>query len=169
MFNICLWYDNKKIEESVVNTRFKNCGKTTDLSVKYTNYKGMVTKFVLNTVLHHVGFSWIIESNQLLEHDIDKYNPDWLPNGPWYNTCICTELNGRVFEKYTRNAITDRYNIMCSIYEHKTKKSSYVDRGSSGDGKSIPSNLTTEALYSLGATFDFIDCGIKCFNKKYQY
>ena len=38
----------------------------------------MVNKFVLNTVLQHVDLSWIIESNQQLEYDIDKDNTDWL-------------------------------------------------------------------------------------------
>ena len=58
----------------------------------------MVTKFVLNTVLQHIGLSWIIESNQKFEYDIDKHNTYWLTNGPWYNTSICTKLHGTVFE-----------------------------------------------------------------------
>ena len=37
-----------------------------------TNYKYIINKFVLNKMLHHVGMSWIIETNQQLEYDIDK-------------------------------------------------------------------------------------------------
>ena len=50
----------------------------------------MVTKFVLDTILHHVGMSWIISSNDEMKYKIDKLNhQDWLNKGPWYNTSIC--------------------------------------------------------------------------------
>ena len=73
MFNMSLWYDNKNLEKNVVDNiciRCINCGETIGSSVKNTNYKDMVTKFVLNSVLHHVGLSWIIETNQQLEYYI---------------------------------------------------------------------------------------------------
>ena len=63
-------------------------GKTF-LSVKNKNYKYIVTKFVLDSVLHHVGLSWIIERNQKFQYDIYEHNVDWLRNCPWYNTPIC--------------------------------------------------------------------------------
>ena len=107
----------------------------------------MITKFLLNTVLYHVGLSWTIETNQKLEYDIYEHNIDWLTNGPWYNISICTKLNGTVFEKYIRNARTNRYNLMCYIDADEKQQPLYVDNGSSGGGKAIPSNLTTEALY----------------------
>ena len=42
-----------------------NCGKETGLSMKgmNTNYKYLIIVFVLNTVLHHVGMSWIAKQN----------------------------------------------------------------------------------------------------------
>ena len=64
VFNMSLWYDNENLEENVVDNiglRCSNCGKITSLSLKNTNDKDMVTKFVLNSMLHHVGLSWIIE------------------------------------------------------------------------------------------------------------
>ena len=66
-----------------------------------------------------------------------------------------------MFEIHIINARTDRYNIICSIYAHKKKHPSSADYGSSGGGNAIPLNLTTEALYLLGAIFDFIDCWLK--------
>ena len=36
------------------------------------NYKDIVTIFVLNTFLHHVGMSWIIETHEQLEYDMDN-------------------------------------------------------------------------------------------------
>ena len=50
---------------------------------------------------------------------MDKHNSDWITGVPWYNTSICEKLHGNVFEGFIRNTITDRYNIMCSIYEHE--------------------------------------------------
>ena len=74
---------------------------------------------MLNKVLHHVGMSLIIKTNKHLEYDMGKHNSDWLTCGPWYNTFICKKLHGKVFEEFIRNERTDRYNIVCSIYEHK--------------------------------------------------
>ena len=73
-----------------------------------------------------------------------------------------------MFEIFIRNAITDRYNLMCFVDEHEKQQTSYVDGGRSSCGKAIPSNLTTEALYSPGSAFDFIDCWLNFFDQHYQ-
>ena len=70
-----------------------NCKRETGLYSK-TNftwvYDEIITKFVLNEILHHVGMSWIISSNQEMEYVMDKKNhQDWLNKGTWYNTPIC--------------------------------------------------------------------------------
>ena len=54
-----------------------------------TNYKYIVTEFVLNTLLQHVGIPWIIEIHEKLKYDMDKDNPDYMTGVPWYNTYIC--------------------------------------------------------------------------------
>ena len=71
MFQISCWYnkghdDKNKVEN--ISIRCSNCGKQTGLSMKSTNknYKYIITSFVLNTVLYHVGMSWIIEANKNL-------------------------------------------------------------------------------------------------------
>ena len=64
-----MWYYEENLEENMVDNigiRCSNCGKTIGLYVNNKNDKGMVTNFVLNKVVHHVGLSWIIESNQQL-------------------------------------------------------------------------------------------------------
>ena len=63
-----------------------------------TSYKYIITSIVLNTVLHHVDMSWIIETHEQLKYDMDKHNQDWITGGPWYNTYICKKLHGTVFE-----------------------------------------------------------------------
>ena len=81
-----------------IGIRCSNCGKTTGLSVKNTKYKDMATRFILDSVLHHVCLSWIIETSHQLEYDIYKHNPDWITYGPWYNTYMCTKLHVTVFQ-----------------------------------------------------------------------
>ena len=50
---------------------------------------------------------------------------------------------------------------MCSIDAHEKEHQVYCDDGSSGGGRPLPSNSTTEAPDSLGATIDFIGCWLK--------
>ena len=74
-----------------------------------------------NKVLHYFGISWIINTNKHLEYDTEKYNPDWVSGGPWYNIYICKKLYGKVFENFIRNVRTRRYNLMCSIDAHENQ------------------------------------------------
>ena len=50
---------------------------------------------------------------------MEKYNSDWITDGPWYNTSICKKIYGKVFEGFIRNSRTERYNIICYIDAHK--------------------------------------------------
>ena len=93
IFQIHCWYDKVHDDQNNVEKiaiRCSNCGKETGLSLKSTNtnYKDIITSFVLNKVLQHVGMSWIIKTNQHLEYDMDKHNPNWMTSGLWYNTYI---------------------------------------------------------------------------------
>ena len=47
-----------------------------------TNYKNIITSFLLNTVLHHVGMSCIIETHEQIKYDMEKHNPDWITGVP---------------------------------------------------------------------------------------
>ena len=124
-----------------------------------TNYKYIITKSVLNTVLRHDGM--------LLEYDIDKRNPDWIIDGPLYNPSICTKFHVTVFEIYIINAITDIYNLICSTDAINKQQPSSDDDSSSDGGNALPSDSTTELLISLGATIYFIDCWIEFFDHNY--
>ena len=59
------------------------------------------------------------ETHEQLQYDTDKNNSEWMTGSPWYITSSSKKLHGKVFEGYIRNAITDRYNIMCSIDAHE--------------------------------------------------
>ena len=122
----------------------------------------MITYFVLNKMLHHVGMLWIIENHEELKYDMDIQNSYWFTGGPWYNTYICKKLHGNLFEGFIINAITDRYNIMCYIdLSEIYHQSSSCDDESSGGGCPLPTTSTTELLQSIGATIDFIGCWLK--------
>ena len=45
-----------------------------DIDIMNTTYQDIITLFVLNTMLHHVGVLWIIETHEQLQYDMDKYN-----------------------------------------------------------------------------------------------
>ena len=68
-----------------VAIRCSICGKSTGTSMKNMNknYNDIIAQFVLNTMLHHIGMSWIIKTNQQLKYDIKKHNHDWIKGGPW--------------------------------------------------------------------------------------
>ena len=82
-----------------------NCKKETGLNSE-TNftwfYDKVITIFVLNAMLHHVGMSWIISSNQEIEYEMNTRNNhrDWSNKGPWYKTNISSKLHGIKFEDY---------------------------------------------------------------------
>ena len=92
---------------------------------------------------------------------MDKHNSNFMTGGPWYDTYICKKIHGNLLEGFIINARTDRYNIIFFIDAHEKKYLSERDDGSSGGGYPLPSNSTTEALYLLSATIDFIDCCLK--------
>ena len=59
-----------------------------------TNYKDLIISFLLNIVLHHVGMSWIIETHEQLQYDMEEQNSEWMTVGQWYNTSTCKKLHG---------------------------------------------------------------------------
>ena len=65
---------------------------------------------MLNTLLHHVGMSLLISSNQEMDYDMNtKSNHiDWFNKGPWYNKNICSNLQGIEFEDLITQARTDQ-------------------------------------------------------------
>ena len=45
-----------------------------DMDNMNTTYQYIITSFVLNTILHHVGMLWIIETHEQIQYDTDKHN-----------------------------------------------------------------------------------------------
>ena len=107
----------------------------------------MITNFLLNAVLSHVGLSWIISSNKKNIYDIkENDHPDWLNKNSLYNTAIGSKIYGTLFDDFIINDRTYRCNIMCSITAHDKLKHTYVDDASSVGSIAIPKNATASAL-----------------------
>ena len=136
--------------------------------MKKSTFEEMVTKLVLNAILHHVGMSWIISSNDEIKYEMDQNNhQDWFNKGPWYNTSIYLKSHGSIFEDFITHARSDRYNLMCYLVAYDKKLPVYEDDEISIEYRSIPKNKTTKTLKSLGDNINFIDIWIKLFDKNY--
>ena len=54
------------------------------LKINSSVFDEMITKFVLNAILYHVGMSWIISYNKEMKYEMDDNNhQDWSNKGPW--------------------------------------------------------------------------------------
>ena len=69
-----------------------------DLKINSLLFDEIITKFVLNTILNHIGMSWITSSSKEMKYEMDKNNhQDLLNKGPWYNTSICLNFHESTF------------------------------------------------------------------------
>ena len=169
MFDLRLSYMEGNLD--LVSLRYINCKRDMGLFLKIYSlvFDEMMTKFVLNAILHHVGMSWIIISNKEMKYETDKNNHQgWLNKGPWYNTSIHLNLHGSMFEDFMTHARTDRYNLMCHLVAHDKMQPNYEDDESSLGDRSIPKDATTKELTELGATLNYIDVWLKLFLDNYR-
>ena len=74
MFEIRLSYKEGILD--VISLKCIKCKRETGLDLKINSFvfDEIITKFVLNAILHHVGMSWIIISNKEIKYDMDKIN-----------------------------------------------------------------------------------------------
>ena len=84
-FELRLIDDNGEVE--AISIRCINCKNETGLYLRNSTLEEMITKFLLNAILHHVVISWIICSNEKMKYEIDESNhTNWLNKITWYNT-----------------------------------------------------------------------------------
>ena len=125
MFKIKCWWNPREdyLKQTVVKVaiRCNNRRKETiiDVDIMNTTYQDIITTFVLNTMLHHVGILLMIENHEQLKYYMYIQNSDRLTGVPWYNTSICKKLHGKLFEGLIINEGTDIYHIMCYIDAYK--------------------------------------------------
>ena len=133
----------------IVSLKCIHCKKEAGLNpeTRFTLvYDQVITKFVLNAILHNVGISWIISSNKKM--DYDKYTNSkhlyCFNIGPWYNKNICSKLHGIKFQYLITQARTDRYNIICSLVAHNKLQTDYKDDESSIVDRAISNDATVK-------------------------
>ena len=100
MFKIRLSFGNEDLDDLSINCT--NCKRETGLNSETSFtwvYDEIVTKFVLNAMLNHVGMSWIISYKREMEYEMnaESNHLDWLNKGPWYNRNIYSKLHGSRF------------------------------------------------------------------------
>ena len=67
-----LYYEHNE-EDHVVEAiaiKCRNCHRNAGLFLKDKTVEEIITHFVLNSVLHYVGLSWIISSCKQIKYDI---------------------------------------------------------------------------------------------------
>ena len=79
MFKIKCWYSPGGFEKNTaenISIRCSHCGKEIMIDVDNLNtiYQDIITTSELNTMLHHVGMLWIIETRDQLQYYMDKHN-----------------------------------------------------------------------------------------------
>ena len=78
MFKIKYWYSTGEVEKNTaeIAIRCSNGGKETMMDVDNLNttYKDIITTFVLNTMIQHVGMLWIIVTHEQLQYDMYNHN-----------------------------------------------------------------------------------------------
>ena len=84
MLEIRLSFGDKDLD--ALSIKCINCKRETGLNSETTFawvYDEVITKFVLNAMLHHVDMSWIISSNQEMEYEMNTKNNhlDWSNEG----------------------------------------------------------------------------------------
>ena len=72
IFELRLIGDKYKLD--FIAIRCINCKRETGSFLITSNFEEMITKFVLNAILHHVGISWIISSNDEMKFEMEENN-----------------------------------------------------------------------------------------------
>ena len=68
MFELRLIDDKEKLD--IISIRCINFKKETGLYLQNSTFEAIITKFVLNAILNHVGMLWIIISNYEMKYEI---------------------------------------------------------------------------------------------------
>ena len=93
MFEISMTVGDVHVDE--VSLMCINCKISTGLKPKSGKefYDKMITPLVMNSMLHHVGMSWMISSKKEMDYDnfTNTKNVGWFETGPWHNKNICSK------------------------------------------------------------------------------
>ena len=107
MFGIRMTVGDVNLDE--VSLMCINCKRKTYLQPKSGKefYDKMMTPFAMNSMLNHVGMSWMISSKKEMDYEnfSNHENVGWFETGTWHNKNICSKLYGTTFECFIKQAI----------------------------------------------------------------
>ena len=108
VLNIRIWKDDTIFKNNVpdaVGIMRISCGKFIGCLLDNQTIYTFINYFVTNMVFHNVGLSWIVQSKQKPNFDLQHHCPSWILNVPWYNTMICSQFHGYLFGYYVTTDI----------------------------------------------------------------
>ena len=76
----------------------------------------MITPFVMNSMLHHVGMSWMISSKKEIDYDnlTNTKNFGWFETGPWHKkTYVLNDMEPLL--KVLLNRLEQTDTISCAL------------------------------------------------------
>ena len=143
----------------------KNCDRTFPYHLSSRKeFNSVITSFVLHSVFQNVGLLWIIDKNKHYSLEIDLEDTKCTDRSHWYNTTICTKLNGQTFGYYLKTVQKDRYDLMCSVDAHYKEHVTMTSYVGSGVGRPISITSSKKELQSLGHTINFLDNWLQLFD-----
>ena len=91
----------------------------------------------------------------------------WIEKGTWYNTTICTKLNGQRSEDYFKTRYKYRYNLMCYVYAYDKENAPMTNDASSGGGIPMPSTSYKKHFTHLFIQSNLLKYWLQCFDVNY--
>ena len=98
--------------------QFNHCKKHVPFTLSETVTMDNIPIFIKAVVFPIFGISWMIQTREKFYFSVDEKFPRWCIGGPWYNTTICSNLHGPIFEVYFLTALQDRYKLMCGLHAY---------------------------------------------------
>ena len=112
-------YQFEYVEVIVVWIQYTNCHKNVPCMISETVSIYIVQFFIKASVFHHVGLSWMIQTNYQIYYSVHEPFPCWCTGGPWYNKTI-VQLCWPFFEEFFVTALQYRSELIYMSYIHTT-------------------------------------------------
>ena len=89
-------------------------------------------------MIHHVGLSLIITTEEEYHLAVDKSGKELCTGGPWFNDKVFQNLHGPLFEKLFVTVRQDRYYFMYGLHAYNKHKETSTDAKYFHGGRHIP-------------------------------
>ena len=139
----------------------ENFNKHVHCEVLYTFTKYIIPSFIKSVVFPHVFISWLIQTKEQIQFDVDKTCSRWYKYFPCCNTIICCNFRVLVFGVFFVTARQYRYALMCEPKSYGKVHETSSDSVITVCGLPLPDDSTIDSLKSLSFSLNFIDTSLK--------